>query len=308
MSARSSKGRYSDTVTATIRQAIEAGTEAFEMPWHGSKDRPINAVTGAAYRGVNTIVLWVHGRGKSEEWATYRQWQSVGAQVGRRARGKGAPISVYRPISTTASSDSDGDGAPRRGFFTRYTVFNRDDVDDVPPRSPLPGAERPDRIERAERFVRDTGATVHVGGSRAYYDVVDDRVVMPDPERFRAETATEAWYSVLLHELGHWSGAPSRLDRHAFDGSYAFEELVAELAAAMLCSDLAVSLEVRPDHAAYIAGWLDLLGQHGNAFPRACTEAENACAYLHAVVNASRTATATTAEHGSSDAPVSAGA
>jgi antirestriction protein ArdC len=37
------------------------------------------------------------------------------------------------------------------------------------------------------------------------------------------------------------------------------EELVAELASAFLCADLAITPEVREDHASYIANWLTVL-------------------------------------------------
>ena len=43
------------------------------------------------------------------------------------------------------------------------------------------------------------------------------------------------------------------------DAGYAMEELVAELGSAFLCADLDLTPEVREDHAAYIASWLEVL-------------------------------------------------
>jgi antirestriction protein ArdC len=48
-------------VTDQIIQAIEAGAETWEMPWHApevSFAYPSNAATGKPYRGVNVLALW----------------------------------------------------------------------------------------------------------------------------------------------------------------------------------------------------------------------------------------------------------
>ena len=74
---------------------------------------------------------------------------------------------------------------------------------------------------------------------------------------------SEAYYSVLFHELGHWSRAEARLNRqlgYSFGSpEYALEELVAELTSAFLCAELQFSPQPRPDHAHYIANWLKAL-------------------------------------------------
>lgn len=57
---------------------------------------------------------------------------------------------------------------------------------------------------------------------------------MPERRRFtgtQTTTPAEAFYSTLCHELVHWSGAKSRLDRDLTgrfgSDSYAVEELIA---------------------------------------------------------------------------------
>jgi antirestriction protein ArdC len=57
------------------------------------------------------------------------------------------------------------------------------------------------------------------------------------------------WHRSALHELGHASGAPHRLNRD-LSGSfgskkYAFEELVAEMNAAFCCASLGIVPTVR---------------------------------------------------------------
>ena len=106
-----------------------------------------------------------------------------------------------------------------------------------------------DAIAAADAFVQATGALIHEGGTRAFYRPAEDMIAMPDRARFRG-TATEGWYGVLLHELTDWTGAETCLDRtfgeRFGDDAYAMEELVAELGAAFLCADLAITPEPRP--------------------------------------------------------------
>jgi antirestriction protein ArdC len=69
----------------------------------------------------------------------------------------------------------------------------------------------------------------------------------------------------------HWTRHKSRLDRDLGrkkwgDAGYAMEELVAELGSAFLCADLDLTPEIREDHAAYIANWLELWrGEHNSS-------------------------------------------
>src|SRR5688572_20290551 len=78
-------------VTDKIIAAIEAGAGTFVMPWHGTGiAKPQNAVTKLDYHGINVLALWAqaHAAGfGSGHWASYRQWQSVGAQVSKGAKG-----------------------------------------------------------------------------------------------------------------------------------------------------------------------------------------------------------------------------
>src|SRR6185312_16074443 len=83
----------------------------------------------------------------------------------------------------------------------------------------------------------------------------------------------------------HWTKHQSRLDREFGrkrwgDAGYAMEELVAELAAAFVCADLALTPEVRDDHASYIASWLKVLKDDKRAVFSAASHAQKAADYL----------------------------
>jgi antirestriction protein ArdC len=288
-----STGRFDlyRTVTDKIIAAIEAGAGEFVMPWHVSAatGRPLNALTGRGYRGVNVVALWaeafVSGYGTGW-WASYRQWEQLGAQVRRGERG--TVIVFYNRLNTAPTDELDE--SDRFRLVARASrVFNLDQVSGWQPPEPtaVPVIEA---LAEVEEFIAATGAVVVHGRSGACYRRTEDRIDMPARDRFRGSptsSASEAYYGTLLHELTHWSGAAHRLNRtfgNRFgDNDYAVEELVAEIGAAFLCADLGIANEPRPDHAAYIASWLEVLNQDHRAVFTAAAKANEATAYLQAL-------------------------
>jgi len=124
-----------------------------------------------------------------------------------------------------------------------------------------------------------TGADIREGHGEAYYVPSHDFISMP---AFAAFKGADHFYNVTFHELAHWTGHKSRLDRdlkNRFGGrEYAAEELVAELGAAFLCAEFAFDGDVR--NAGYIATWIDLLKADKRAFFTACNKAWKAADYL----------------------------
>jgi antirestriction protein ArdC len=103
---------------------------------------------------------------------------------------------------------------------------------------------------------------------------------------FESFLDAESYYATLLHELTHWTRHPSRLARDMGgkrwrDHGYAAEELVAELGAAFLCADLAITPTPRADHASYIASWLEVPRNDQRAIFTAAAQAQRAADYLH---------------------------
>ena len=108
-----------------------------------------------------------------------------------------------------------------------------------------------------EALIKATGITFRIGGERAFYAPAEDYVQVPPPQAYFEHIN---WHRTALHELGHATGHPSRLNRDQ-SGShgtkkYAFEELVAELSSAFSCASLGIVPTVR--HADYIGAWLEL--------------------------------------------------
>jgi hypothetical protein len=143
-----------------------------------------------------------------------------------------------------------------------------------------------DPVERnagAEAFFAATGAEARHSGTRAYYNISSDFVQMPPFETFRDP---QSYYATRGHETVHWTRHASRLAREFGrkrfgDEGYAMEEFVAELGAAFLCADLDLTPEVRDDHAAYIASWIQVLRNDKRAIFTAASHAQRAVDFLH---------------------------
>ncbi|MBB4526585.1 UNVERIFIED_ORG: antirestriction protein ArdC, partial [Rhizobium sophorae] len=58
-----------------------------------------------------------------------------------------------------------------------------------------------------------------------------------------------------------------------------------ELGSSFLCADLGIvpELEPRPDHASYLDGWLEVLGNDKRAIFSAAAHAQRAVDYLHSL-------------------------
>jgi antirestriction protein ArdC len=226
-------------ITDKIVSAIERGAGDFRLPWHRSAGgimRPINIASKKAYRGVNVVALWAYAEESgysSGVWGTYRQWAEASAQV--RKGEKAAFVVFYKELEFAAETEI-GDAETITRLFARATpVFAAEQVDgyeapviDAPPATVIT------LLEQAEAFVAATAANIVHGGSRAWYVPRTDNIHMPPRDVFigsPTSTPAEAYYSTLLHELTHWTSAPSRCNRELGkrfgDQAYAIEELVA---------------------------------------------------------------------------------
>jgi antirestriction protein ArdC len=280
-------------VTEHIVRAIEAGVSTYEMPWHrkAAAGLPRNPATNNSYRGINTVALWADGQLNgyvSPYWASYRQWQSLGAQV--RTGEHGSLIVFYKRLECPDEEQTDTDESSKPTAVIRYSfVFNSHQVDGwTPPDAPqdVSGGT----LDTVEDFIAHLRGDIRYGGDIAAYNLALDFIKMPHRHEFRdtnAGNALEAFYAVLLHEHIHWTGHHSRLKRDLSgrfgSSAYAMEELVAELGAAFLCASLGISTYPRADHASYIAHWLAVLNKEQSAIFLAASVAAMAGQYLESL-------------------------
>ena len=278
-------------ITAALIAAIEKDPGDPVMPWRRTGGKPLwlpeNALSKKRYNGINVVSLWVAAETKGYSapiWTTYKQWAELGCQV--CAGEKASLVVFYKEFTAEPNPDDANDDGTRRVARASY-VFNVAQTDGYAlpePPDPLGPIER---IEAADQFLKNTGARIEIGGERAYYRPSTDTIHMPDEGLFtgtKTMTRSESWYATGLHESTHWAGASHRLNRdfgkRFGDDRYVAEELVAEISSAILCAELSITQDVRPDHAQYLAHWLKLLKNDDRAIFTAAAKASEAVTYL----------------------------
>lgn len=269
-----------ETITNKIVQQMESAGANWINPMQGLSGMPTNAITGRRYSGINIMILGLSG----QAWATYKQWQSVGAQVKRGE--KGTQVVFYKPLTVEDKNTGEETTIP---MLKTFMVFHAGQVDGYEAKSiQLTEAER---ISAADQWVSNSGADIRFNNLQgAFYKPTADYIQVPSLEAFKASkhsTQTENYYSTLLHELTHWTGYKSRCDRqlgNKFGNTeYAFEELVAELGAAFQCALLGITNEPREDHAQYLNNWIKCLKSEPRAIFKAAALAEKAVQYIESL-------------------------
>ena len=293
---------YHRRFAEAIIEQIRSHTAPWQKPWQpGESYRPENFATGNPYRGGNSIYLSVRGaeRGFADNrWATYKQIQSLGGQVRKAERGERILFfdnTRKIPVNNAEgrpTKDSQGRSVYRLvnrevPFFKQYTVFNVDQADGL--QLERPAANRVplwQAHEGADAVVEESKVSIrHVPGDRAFYSLHGDEIVLPERAQF---PSANHYYQTVLHELGHATGHPERMDRATFKAimvqgfgspAHAKEELRAEISAMMTGDRLGVGHDPARG-AAYVEDWVAALQEDPVEIHRAAAEAERMSAYL----------------------------
>lgn len=283
------KSDFYQQITDQIIEALESGVKPWVCPWNMTEQSgmPSNASTGAHYNGMNIMLLWMSATMQnfsSSSWMTFKQAQEKGGQV--RKGEKGTHIFFYNMIE---KKEKGTDEVEHYAMLKTYCVFNIDQIDGLPESMYRPVVAVNDEVtvrslEHVEYFLKATGANIVYNGQRAFYRSSTDEIVIPDVERF---SSIEDVYAITLHELTHWTGHKSRLERknnNVFGSKdYAFEELIAELGSVFLMADLGVVGEVQ--HESYIANWLEALKGDKRYIFKAASQASKAHQFLQQLVD-----------------------
>ena len=275
-------------VTARVISELERGRVPWVQPWESSRcgcTMPHNAGTGRAYSGINVLILWaavVDGGYGSQRWLTYRQAELAGGNVHKGEKGTTVCYAErFTPDEEQERARDEDRGARQIAFLKRFTVFNVDQCEGLPDSftAVLPPLDEVELVPHADALIRATGADLRVGGHKAFYVPVLDVIAVP-PKAAYPDPIN--WYRTALHELGHWTGHATRLNRDQ-RGTYgspdcAREELIAEITSAFTCASLSVRPTVR--HSDYIGAWLSVLREDERAIFRAASAASKAADYL----------------------------
>ena len=286
-------------VVETIIKQMESGSTDWLRPWtkSGGSELPVSNV-GRSYRGINVWWLWANAsqNGWGNEWGTFASWKKAGEAhansigsdeyFGVQKGMKSTPVFFYKMLKI---KDKDNEDEEKMiPLLKWFYVFNRAQTN-LPDKVYADDETHEVSEEAAElealALYDKHNVDLRYGGGRAFYRVSTDHIQMPNREHFRDSTGFTA---TLLHELTHWTGHPSRLNRkleNSFGGNeYAFEELIAEMGAAMVCAEVGVDNDhlMIDNHAAYVTSWLKGLKTDGGAQAlwRAAAHAQKAADWI----------------------------
>jgi antirestriction protein ArdC len=274
-----------EQVTARIIKEMENGVMPWRKPWHAraTSDSPLpaNAISRHAYRGINVWLLWSeqidHGY-ESPLWLTFKQCRAAADNSHVRKGEHGSKIYFYKPLEV---KDRDNPEKTRLVPILReFTVFNVCQCENLPehvtglaPRSKI-------ALDRDfDHMIGRTDVDLRHSGDRAFYAAGPDFVQMPYVSDFET---VDTYRAVLAHEMTHWTGHKSRLNRtfgQTFgDKNYAAEELVAEMGSAFMAAAYGFESIVR--HSDYIASWIKVLKDNPRALFSASSLAQKAVDFL----------------------------
>lgn len=261
-------------ITDRIIRAIETeGLLPWKKPWR--TDSPRN-VRGNVYRGINRLVLSIQPYA-DPRWLTFKQVSELAGHVRRGEHG--TPVMYWNEVE-----EERGNETQKRMVARYYYVFNVEQTEDLA-LGPLKAKCDDVAISSVEPLASTMcpSVEVHRKGTAAYYSPLEDVVVMPRAELFES---TEAFEQTLAHELVHATGHPTRLARKEVcdpinfgSDPYAREELVAELGASFLTSDLGIASNFEQS-ASYVAGWLKALKSDKSLIVKAASSAQTAVDYI----------------------------
>jgi len=269
-----------ERVTARIIAQLEAGTIPWQRPWRSGL--PFNAVSRREYRGINILALFAHQLEhnlRANAFLTYRQAHELGGWI--KGGERGCAVCYVDKIARPTEEE---DESAAFWLVKCYTVFGIEQTEGLDELQKRLAAEAPTftPVEECERIIEQAGVPIQYGGAMAFYSRSTDTITLPDRHRFRS---AEGFYSTVLHELVHATGAAHRLNRDLNgrfgNHAYALEELVAELGSAFLAARC--GLDHVSDAANYIQSWLVVLKRDGRALFAASRLATEAAHYLYSV-------------------------
>lgn len=292
---------FRQEVTDSIVRMLENGVAPWQKSWEpgaNSLGFPMNPTSGRPYRGGNAIHLMATALRKGYEdprWMTYKQASEEGWQVQRGE--KGTQIEFWEVKAETREKGSSqvpegGGGQQReREHNTRlihrvYTVFNAKQIEGIPSHKPKEYSAF-EAVHSGEQILKNSGAEIrHDQADRAFYSRSSDSIHLPPKEAFKD---APGYYGTALHELAHWTGHPSRLNRPTLNDTYRFgdtnyarEELRAELASVFLAAERGIPHNPE-QHAAYVGSWIAALKKDKNEIFRAAHDASAASDFLLAL-------------------------
>ena len=268
----------------------------------------INATTGNQYQNSNILRLsfcMAEKHYTDPRFITFNQAQDYGFSVKKGEHGTPITFYTYALSKDKEKKNNELQKQWQAGLITEkelkenlnkpvpvlkyFYVFNIEQLEPIkntPQKEFKPYKARETFIwnttELAEKIISNSGAVIHYGESnKCFYSPSNDTITLPKKDYFKS---AQGFYSTALHELSHWTGHSSRLNRkkgNAFGtADYAYEELVAEITACFITMRTGITIEPDNNSIAYLQSWIKALQSDYKYIFRACADAQKAADYL----------------------------
>lgn len=293
------KDHYSDTAKEIADIFIKA-LEEETLPWHSGFDKfryikPFNPANGTVYQGMNSFnfALKSYIRGyRDPRFMTMSQANELGGKVKKGEHciwgfNFKPTLVLVKDEEGNPVLDDKGQKQYKEMIFPKpFMVFNVEQFEGLNlPK--IPEIEQPDHkwtpVERAENLLKASKANIsnELTCLVPHYSPLADKITLPLPNQYHD---AENYYSTALHELSHWTGHSSRLNRDfakdKHTQKYAREELRAEIGSAMVNMMLGIAPKISENNKAYIKGWIAHLKEEPKEILRACGDAEKISDYI----------------------------
>lgn len=282
-----------EIITQKVIEQLENGVIPWRKPWLSLASDlsalAFNRITKKPYSFLNQLLLGMPG-----EWASFNQWAKLGGSVRKGEKGSVCVFFKLLPYNSKELSDDERENENKIPslkcipVLRYYTVFHISQVDGVQPldlehETELLKDFSP--VENVDNAVRDFLEREHIsisyGGNSAYYSPELDSIRLPVRKAFNGNAPE--YYSTLLHECGHATGAKNRLNRfnENSEQNYAREELVAEIFAAAMLNTFGIETpNTLQNSVAYLQSWLSHLKNDKKLIVVACQRAEKAARFF----------------------------
>ena len=269
------------------------------LPSFSGYGYPKNALTLKEYSGINFWGLNIQKRKldyKSNLWSTKKAWAKVGATILEGQEKNGRAIFYYSTFKKDVKKNEKIDEKTFAFLKVSY-VYNLAQVDlknstyRAPNETPVSKVVNNEEIENFINSIAGLHLS-HSNDGRCFYNITADKVVMSDKKTFKDtpdNSATGNYYSVLFHELIHWSGAKERLNRFEKNKKrfkdnaqleYAHEELIAEIGAVLLSQRFNLQKTINNNNLAYLKSWISALENDNKFLISALSQSYRASEFL----------------------------
>ncbi|NHA03249.1 DUF1738 domain-containing protein [Mucilaginibacter sp. HC2] len=265
--------QLSDKLIAEIKE----GNSLFQKPVKENGMpafvKAINPTTGKGYSAMNALALGMQRR-DDPRWMSADAARYAGNWVKEGEKGtliefpKTSDIQAIRTAEGKTIKDDNGVTQTKTVEFEKPQqgkafLFNAEQMKDIMPLQEFLAKQEEGQalspVERADKLIEDSKAVIIHGGQEAYYDKQRDAIFMPEKETFENETK---YYQAAIHQLAHWSGHESRLNR-PMEGKfgsqdYAREEMRAAIAGILIGGELKIGHNFG-QQAAYMSNFAKIL-------------------------------------------------